>query len=102
MRLIDADTLQEKAQLAYRIALCEDDLSSGRYNNVEFTDDFAISQDDIDEQPTVDAVEVVRCKDCKFKCDQGTLTCGYWSDGKYNPAVEPDDFCSYGKRKEAT
>ena len=34
--------------------------------------------DDIDEQPTVDAVEVVRCKDCiwyhkaHIKCNDGT------------------------------
>ncbi len=53
----------------------------------------------VDKQPTVDAVEVVRCKDCKH-----TKT-----DGMANPAIYckkwdrwemPSDFyCKYGERK---
>ena len=46
--------------------------------------------------PTIDAVSVVRCKDCK-----------HWnvvSNGcMRNPSVEgwqADDFCSYGERRE--
>ena len=45
-------------------------------------------------QPTVDAVPVVRCRECKHY------------DGKWLckisgvPSRKPDDFCSYGKRKE--
>ncbi len=84
----------------------------------------------IDEIPGVDAVEVVRCKDCKhfkpahFKADDGTETpwdeTFSWddrSDGVYhggkckhdrNTAYgqkdmafrKPDDFCSYGERRE--
>ena len=51
-------------------------------------------------QPTVDAVEVVRCKDCKNCDDEGF--CWYW---KYEPGMRPntvdaDDFCSYGERRE--
>ena len=44
-------------------------------------------------QPTVDAVEVVRCKDCK---DYHKNTCPLrtWAYTK------PDDFCSYGERKD--
>lgn len=51
--------------------------------------------------PSVDAVEVVRCKDCKhwkpepmgdvMMCYSGM--CGRWTT--------PDDFCSYGRRKDA-
>ena len=49
------------------------------------------------EAPTVDAVEVVRCLDCKHlmfsdcygECDMG-----------YMGVVRPDDFCSRGERKE--
>lgn len=44
--------------------------------------------------PTVDAVEVVRCKDCEYSNDDGTI-CRY-SVGR---AVEPEHFCSYGVRK---
>ena len=48
-----------------------------------------VDAEDIDNVPTVDAVEVVRCKDCrKFK----TYACRMVASG-YN------DFCSYGERK---
>ena len=51
--------------------------------------------------PTIDAVSVVRCKDCS-----------YWKAAKVNakgflicPAsgmeITEDDYCSYGERKEA-
>lgn len=51
--------------------------------------------------PTVDAVEVVRCKDCMYgeldECDRDAYyLCHYhgcgWNDGNH--------FCSYGERKE--
>ena len=46
--------------------------------------------DDIEAAPTVDAVPVVRCGDCrKFK----TYDCRMVASGY-------DDFCSYGERKE--
>ena len=51
----------------------------------------------IDAAPTVDAVEVVRCRDCKhlmFSDCYGECGKGHMS------IVSPDDFCSYGERKE--
>ena len=51
--------------------------------------------------PTVDAVPVVRCKDCKFgdwdSEPDDAMVCmrtkdGFWRSG--------NDFCSYGERKE--
>ena len=47
--------------------------------------------------PTVDAVEVVRCKDCKHGCaiDSGNYLCNRKMIGK----VRPDDFCSFGERR---
>lgn len=53
------------------------------------------------EAPTVDAVEVVRCRDCKHR---GTDYCIFHIKGE--PADEDlllkldNDFCSYGERKE--
>ena len=51
----------------------------------------------IDNQPTADVVEVVRCKDCKYynaidadrlsECEKGFETYG-------------NDYCSYGERKD--
>ena len=56
-----------------------------------------------DNAPIVDAVEVVRCNDCKHKVttedgeyDPEDIVCNYWmSDG-----LTEKDFCSYGERKD--
>ena len=59
-------------------------------------------------QPTVDAVEVCRCKDCKhfdrlFK-GEGVVnkigTCHLRDDEGIETAQSCDDFCSYGERKD--
>ena len=49
--------------------------------------------------PTVDAVVVTRCKDCKHSWeDIGGLCCGY---GPLVDCIVPEDFfCAYGKPKE--
>ena len=46
-----------------------------------------------------DAVEVVRCKECKWKrkCDDGDDTCGRPIGIMY--IVNDDDYCSYGERE---
>ena len=93
-RLIDADALLNEFLKRY----------TGRERNrnlvfaaCEIKQDFA---DMISDFQTVDAVEVVRCKYCK-----------YWQDNNYGYPHEecrwghgetPDanDFCSYGERKE--
>ena len=57
--------------------------------------------------PTVDAVEVVRCKDCKYwdtrdsKGIQGICLCGekdFYYGSEFYPFAE--DYCSYGERRE--
>ena len=79
MRLIDADELNGKA-----IA----DPDDGEY--------FVYCQD-IDEAPTVDAVHVIRCRECKYyKPDEFECGCDFAGGLPY---VKADDFCSYGKRK---
>lgn len=42
--------------------------------------------------PTVDAVVVVRCKDCAHLYGTLCTVCGL--------LPQPDDFCSYGERRE--
>ena len=57
---------------------------------------------DIRAIPIIDAVVVTRCKDCKHY-DMGVCLKIY-SDGNVHPEAwqsrKPDDFCSYGERKE--
>lgn len=50
------------------------------------------------EAPKVDAVEIVRCKDCVFYKSMGCAMQGfYMHDASEN---REQDFCSYGERKE--
>ena len=56
--------------------------------------------------PDADVVEVVRCKDCKsweqYNACNGTKPHRCMSpDAIFYKRTAPDDFCSYGKRKEA-
>ena len=51
------------------------------------------------EAPTVDAVEVVRCRDCKH-CDPENYHCDHPMGTVAPLRRKPDDFCSYGERKE--
>lgn len=45
------------------------------------------------EEPTVDAVEVVRCKDCRYYNDDGEY-CGNWGAVRH-----PEHFCGEGARE---
>lgn len=79
MRLIDADTLMPNAE--YKGANC------------------FVSAYDIVNAPTIDAVEVVRCKDCKW----GRETCGNIEcnvDLNVPPEYHSYDwFCPNGERR---
>ena len=62
----------------------------------------------IADAPTVDAVEVVRCKDCKHFAEttgkDSGKPCGYGKCMKpffIQMIVDADDFCSYGERKSS-
>ena len=80
-RLIDANALIEEAN------------AEGAYG---YVDAFQIAN-----APTVDAVEVVRCRDCKH-WHKETLFCDYMPYGEAQERVNwyADDFCSYGERKD--
>ena len=84
-RLIDADDLED---------------------SLGISDMDIYAKESIREAPTIDAVPVVRCKDCKHwgiqeNCDPGfKYFCN--ADALYawgRPARNADDFCSYGERK---
>lgn len=58
----------------------------------------------VNNQPTADVVEVVRCKECKH-LDKGENDSESWCEctrifGTYFDVSE-DDFCSYGERADA-
>lgn len=96
MRTIDADKLVDMLYDNEFAVLCPLDEVSGV----------------VDACPTVDAVVVTRCKDCKHFKSYGTTSLRI--DGKNIKAgwchrrarydeeyrMPPDGFCSYGERKE--
>ena len=97
MRLIDADQMSVDESDAYMSA------------QVQITDDlkwlvnFAAHskiQMLISDTPTVDAVPVVRCRDCKYYDpeDWGGITCK--ADGGMTYPYD-DSFCSQGERRES-
>ena len=49
--------------------------------------------------PTVDSVPVVRCRECKH-CDPENYHCDHPMGTAAPLKRKPDDFCSYGERKE--
>ena len=90
MRLIDADAVVK------RIVLHGEPI--GDYN-IGLKIGFDTIRKLIDNAPDVDAVPVIRCGDCKYyhyshkeqRCDLCNKV-----------LLLPDDFCSYGERKEPT
>jgi hypothetical protein len=51
--------------------------------------------------PAVDAVEVVRCRDCKhWRCDSKNIHRGECYELVPETWIYENDFCSYGERKE--
>lgn len=90
MRLIDADKMQELAfQFNFEGRITERELYL--FNRA------------IEEMPTIDAVPVVRCKDCKW---WKTVHPRYWVEHEicaregYELLRKAEDFCSRGKRRE--
>ena len=59
--------------------------------------------DSINEVPSVDAVPVVRCKDCIHWYEAEGACLKIYSDGAVSPYAwqdrNPDDFCSYGEKR---
>ena len=83
-RLIDAD------------ALCRKFEGELWYDNADLNE-IALPLDD--DAPTVDAVEVIRCWDCNH-CDPENHHCDHPMSTAAPLSRKPDDFCSYGERKE--
>ena len=91
-RMIDADKLLEIYKKWIPQLSSEED--GGDRRGVETC--IAVLED----MPTVDAVEVVRCKDCikRYVTDECPMC--FVSDGKYYEFTQDDGFCDRGERKE--
>ena len=91
-RLIDADALMNVIrQHEYRLATKQGSIDYGMFT-------LGIQQA-VDEQQTIDAVPVVRCRECKH-CDPENHHCDHHMGTAAPLSRKPDDFCSYGERKD--
>ena len=54
----------------------------------------------IDEAPTIDAVPVVRCKDCIYWKKRTVNEKGFIICSASGMEIHTEDFCSYGERKD--
>ena len=95
MRLIDADWVLEHTK---PYELSDEDWSVTGGTAIR------LIHNAIDGSPTIDAVPVVRCKDCKWFADNNGgewYGCYMFHVVRITPedAPKPDDFCSYGRKK---
>ena len=81
MRLIDADALLTFMRKGWRVFP-----SSELRHTCDITD--------VENAPTIDAVPVVRCKDCKFYTEDEKWCRRLGLCGAFNE----NDFCSHGER----
>lgn len=79
-RLIDANALIKEAY------------AEGAYGYVDAKQ--------IADAPTIDAVPVVRCKDCIRRYDTDECPMCFLSEGQYYEFTRDDGFCDRGERKD--
>lgn len=84
-RYIDADALIEDIR---------------KHSESYFADDFA--HEWVDQQPTIDAVPVIRCRDCKHgkEDEDGLIECTFWDFMNHTHSNDPNGFCFRAEPKE--
>ena len=88
VRLIDANEVERKLRIAISSWWCD-----SNSNAPVIARAMQDAMQRVIYAPTVDAVEVVRCKDCGHYHEN---VCPIWCYTE----TKPDDFCSYGEGRE--
>ena len=90
MRLIDADAA--KTNLVK--ALCE--IEGNVFEAIDVVENI------MDNAPTIDVAESIRCKDCKYMTEHydtdGNVP--YWTCSEWDSGTDYDGYCHYGERRE--
>lgn len=86
MRPIDADALNYTKAFA--------PCGNGKYEAVNI-----VYETDIDAMPTIDAVPVVRCKDCSFFGTKVVTDEGRGDCLNFGVMMKDDCFCSFGESR---
>lgn len=104
MRPIDADALKDHLEdlQSYTILGEEHPYYSGETNAL------SVAIQNIDNAPTIDAVPVVRCKDCKHgqpmvytHAERPCIMCSHLGSGFFARVFNPKWFCADGERRES-
>lgn len=95
MRLIDSDGLKAKVEAKVEHSVNENDYEFGCNQTLDYVADILI-----DEAPTIDAVEVVRCKNCKYGEERIKDYRCWMLDEDWDIRFSPMHFCSFGERRE--
>lgn len=105
MRLIDADALKaaieryaDDAETASIIKTGGSVMSWEHRQVLQSVCALKLSTKIVDEMPTANAVEVVRCKDCHWNGQDGHCVNPKW----HGCPVLDDHFCSYGEPRKGT
>lgn len=67
----------------------------------DVSDEDIIAKEIIRNAPTVDAVPVVRCRDCDHLVNAAVNANGFLICGVSDMEIAPEDFCSYGERRKS-
>ena len=96
MRLIDADKL---GFLLNQLIEANEKIKTDEASLLIFA--YKLVREWVNNMKPVDAVPVVRCKDCKWAEDTGPtgLYCNH-PDGRNTIYALPEEFCDCGERKE--
>lgn len=98
MRLIDADEILTGIEELKISPWATEDYMC--YHNLAVKEALEIVRDlCLNQAPTIDAVPVVRCKDCKY-FTLSPYGCGKW-EFDMEHGDEQNNFCSYGKKRDA-
>ena len=95
MRLADVDTIYDEVEKQYKGSTGIERNCNRNFLNL------------ICDAPTIDAVPVVRCRDCEWfnhytmECESDDVATDHEGGASFSINFGPDDFCSYGQRKEA-
>lgn len=95
-RLIDANVLVDKVKLDWGLTHQSQLISAT--TKLAVADAMCKLLGEVAKSPTIDAVEVVRCRECihhvRTKSNLGFSWCG-----KFGNVMRDSDFCSWGERK---
>lgn len=104
MRIIDAEKYRD---VLFR-CINSPHVNMKHYYSEGLRDAFKSCIELLEDAPTIDAVPVLRCKDCKYYRNHPNGLCYAWTEPKANAkgydgdahCVDQDDFCSCGERKD--